>query len=890
MPKILVLAWADRYSKRPGATVLITDHHNQGLSRRRDFTQVEPARNDQEGGLMLMELAYGTIGRKLRGEHRGHGRHARDERICAVTLARAARRMSTLLVTSAVLLTLIQVAAAQAEPMPIGVPGTWALKLNEEFTGNGVNTALWTPEWPSGAMSEQCTSPSFVSQPGNGYLYLEVRAHESTCSGIKNKDTGGLVESNPDDGKPGHTGFLYSYGYVEWRAWIPGVKPEGLACPTGGCLPDWPALWSLSATSTNEIDTMEGLNTLGEACYHIHPPPGSEGPGGCLSGGYASAWHTFGSEWEPGIVKYFYDGAQVGEVKSGNVNGTPEYLIMTMVPPGVKQPLVVPDEMVVDYVRVWQHPFQPAVSTGTASNVEFRQASFDGSVNPDGGPTEYSYQYGLTNSYGSETSKGNAGTGWGPVSAPLGATGLQPGTTYHFRLVATNPEGTSYGGDETFTTAAPPSLSISNRLQSSMTLTWTASANASTYTIERNGASIGSTSGLTYVDTKLQSTTFYSYEIVANGAGESLGSNVVTRATTPLNTIKADVNGDGKTDLVYIYPGGYIDTFLSKGNGTYTETIEHLAGEFESTKGLWMTGDFNGDGKTDLVYIYPGGYIDTFLSKGNGTYEEKSELIEAGFNSTEGAWEVGDFNGDGKTDLAYILPGGYIDTFLSKGNGTYEEVIEHLEGFNSTGGQWFTGDFNGDGKTDLLYIYPGGYLDTFFSKGNGTYTETIEHLEGFNTTGGQWFTGDFNGDGKTDLLYIYPGGYLDTFFSKGNGTYTETIEHREGFDSSSGQWFTGDFNGDGKTDLAYIYPGGYIDTFLSKGNGTYEEGSELIEAGFNTTSGQWRTGDFNGDGKTDLLYIYPGGYLDTFLSKGSGTYEELIEYLNEFNDTTGLWL
>jgi hypothetical protein len=479
----------------------------------------------------------------------------------------------------------------------------------------------------------------------------------------------------------------------------------------------------------------------------------------------------------------------------------------------------------------------PTVTTGAAT-VQFRRATLNGTVNPNGAPTAYYYQYGRTTSYGSVTSEGSAGSGSAPVSAPITATGLEPGTTYHYRLVAINPGGTSYGADEKFTTATPPTLSISNRLQASMTLTWTASVNASSYTIKRDGGTIGTTSALSYVDTKLQPTTFHYYEVVANEESESSGSNIVTRATTPLNTTRADINGDGKTDLVYIYPGGYIDTFLSKGNGTY---------------------------------------------------EEKSELIEAGFNTTDGTWEVGDFNGDGKADLAYILPGGYIDTFMSKGNGLYEETIEHLTEFNSTSGKWLTGDFNGDGKTDLTYIYPGGYIDTFFSKGNGHYEEVIEHLTEFDSSSGQWFTGDFNDDGKTDLLYIYPGGYIDTFFSKGNGHYEEVSEHLKEFDSSSGQWMTGDFNDDGKTDLVYIYPVGYIDTFMSKGNGTYTGTSEYLKE-FDTSSGRWRTGDVNGDGKTDLMYTYPGGYIDTFLSKGNGAYEELGEYVKEFDDVTGLWL
>jgi hypothetical protein len=382
----------------------------------------------------------------------------------------------------------------------------------------------------------------------------------------------------------------------------------------------------------------------------------------------------------------------------------------------------------------------PTVSTGTASGVQFKRATLNGTVNPNGDPTNYYFQYGETTSYGSAVPAGGAGVGSGTETVPVSntATGLNPGTTYHYRLVAENAGGqATYGSDHVFTTATPPSLSISKRFQSSMTLSWTGSANASSYTIKRNGETITSATALEYVDTKLQPTTFYDYEVVANEENESAGSSAVTRATTPLNTIKADVNGDGKTDLVYIYPGGYIDTFLSKGNGTYEEKSELKEKGFDSTSGLWLASDFNGDGKTDLVYIYPGGYIDTFLSKGNGEYEDKSEHLE-GFDSGSGKWLTGDANGDGKTDLFYIYPGSYIDTFLSKGNGTYESKSEHLEGFDSGSGQWRTGDANGDGKTDLFYIYPGSYIDTFLSKGNGTYESKSEHLEGFDSGSGVW--------------------------------------------------------------------------------------------------------------------------------------------------------
>jgi hypothetical protein len=262
------------------------------------------------------------------------------------------------------------VAEAGAEPMPAGVPGNWQLIFNEEFSGNGLNTSIWSPGWQhgsgvSGPMAESCVSSSNVSQPGNGYLYLELSATKSECGGIKT-DTGGLVESNPADGVAGHRGFSYLYGYVEWRVWIPGVEPSGAGCPKKGCLPDFPALWSLPGTHNSEIDTMEGLGAKGEACFHLPPPFGKSAPGACTSGTHAGAWHTYGADWEPGVVTYYYDGVKVGELTSSEIN-EPQYLVMDMVNATDGQPVVLGDTMTVDYVRVWQHP--PASTSSNWATV-----------------------------------------------------------------------------------------------------------------------------------------------------------------------------------------------------------------------------------------------------------------------------------------------------------------------------------------------------------------------------------------------------------------------------------------------------------------------------------------------------------------------------------------
>ena len=362
------------------------------------------------------------------------------------------------------LMAAVNPAIAAAEPMPNGIPGTWQLRVNEEFTSDGLNTALWTPGLNSnasisGPMSEECLASKNVSQPGNGYLYLQLRKEKATCGGKNVEDTGGLIESNPDDGVAGHSGFSYTYGVVEWEAYVPGVAPEGRGCPTGGCLPDWPALWSLSSTNANEIDTMEGLETLGQACYHLHPPPGSAGPGACLSGSYAGAWHKFASEWEPGVVKYFYDGAQIGELGSGELNGTPQYLIADMVYPGCcNQPVVVPDEMVVTYVRVWQHP-PPEVYSQTPRNITRETAELASQIRPGPYEASYFFEYGTTTGYGSRAPVSSEehlppSESWSNVYVPVG--GLKSCTTYDFRVVAKNAFGGAYGPNEELTTQCKP--------------------------------------------------------------------------------------------------------------------------------------------------------------------------------------------------------------------------------------------------------------------------------------------------------------------------------------------------------------------------------------------------------------------------------------------------
>lgn len=98
----------------------------------------------------------------------------------------------------------------------------------------------------------------------------------------------------------------------------------------------------------------------------------------------------------------------------------------------------------------------PGVSTGGASSITFSSAILSGSVNPNGQVTNYVFQYGTTTAYGGQTPLGPAGNGTISIRLTQGVAGLQPGTTYHYRIVAVSSAGTSNGRDRTFKTASIP--------------------------------------------------------------------------------------------------------------------------------------------------------------------------------------------------------------------------------------------------------------------------------------------------------------------------------------------------------------------------------------------------------------------------------------------------
>ncbi|HEX3519043.1 MAG TPA: fibronectin type III domain-containing protein [Solirubrobacteraceae bacterium] len=99
---------------------------------------------------------------------------------------------------------------------------------------------------------------------------------------------------------------------------------------------------------------------------------------------------------------------------------------------------------------------KPSVTTSGASNATYSSVILYGYVNPRGLATGYVFQYGTTSGYGGQTALAPAGNGTISIKLTQSVTGLQPNTTYHYRIVAVNSAGTTDGGDRSFKTASVP--------------------------------------------------------------------------------------------------------------------------------------------------------------------------------------------------------------------------------------------------------------------------------------------------------------------------------------------------------------------------------------------------------------------------------------------------
>lgn len=380
-------------------------------------------------------------------------------------------------------------------------------------------------------------------------------------------------------------------------------------------------------------------------------------------------------------------------------------------------------------------------------------------------------------------------------------------------------------------------------------------------------------------------------------------------SVTPASVAIGDLNHDGKLDLAVIssapYPSkGQIWTLFGKGDGTFGPAQAAFAGGLPQSYGFSVAlADLNGDGKLDLVFT--DGMLGFALGHGDGIFSPAVEIpISAG------SIAIGDLDDDGIPDIV-SNSGASVTVLFGDGKGSFPKRSDYLADINAlTHGQVFLSDFDGDGKIDI--ILGSGSSGLFY--GYFPFSDVVGPLVGYTPMtilwgkGGGAFTaapisaadgvlmaitsGDFNGDSIIDLASL--SGCCGTTdmsirLGKDDGTFESGFQYSFSTGSRPHDIVTADFNHDGKLDIAVALsdvpfgdPGpGELEILLGNGDGTFAHPISLPAAqGFEAI----RAADFNSDGKMDLAGITKANQLggrdsvSIYVGQGDGAFAAPVSY------------
>ncbi|GLY91910.1 DUF2961 domain-containing protein [Actinoallomurus iriomotensis] len=431
---------------------------------------------------------------------------------------------------------------------------------------------------------------------------------------------------------------------------------------------------------------------------------------------------------------------------------------------------------------------------------------------------------------------------------PASATAGRASVTVTLRPVAGAPAWTAarYTADslvapyaDTSPPGAPTGLAQTGGRQHAVHLAWTEPADDSGVTAYRVYASasadvpIGAstlvgTSRLpvfTYGSRPARQTLHYRV-VAVDGAGNAGPGSAVLDATTA-NPVRTDLDGDGRDDALTFTRGDAADVYASLSDGTkFVQDGWKWHDHFAAGTEVPETGDFNGDGKDDIVTFTRGTNGQVWVALSNGSGFGTATVWHDHFAINDEIPAVGDVNGDGKDDIITFTRGDAADVYVSFSDGTkfVQDAWKWHDHFAVGDEIPAVGDVDGDGRADIITFTRGTNADVYVSLSDGTrFVQDAWKWHDHFAVGDEIpAVGDVNGDGKDDIITFTRGDAADVYVSLSDGTkfVQDAWKWHDHFAAGTEVPGIGDFDGDGRADAVTFTRGTAADVYVSLSDGT----------------------------------------------------------------------
>lgn len=309
-------------------------------------------------------------------------------------------------------------------------------------------------------------------------------------------------------------------------------------------------------------------------------------------------------------------------------------------------------------------------------------------------------------------------------------------------------------------------------------------------------------------------------------------------------------------------------------SGTANAQFETRASAQVPTNPYSITvGDFNKDGKLDIAVVaFTSGGIAVLLGNGDGTFQKPTY-----YGTVANQVIAADLRNDGTLDLVLATQlSDSLSILLGNGDGTFGNV----QAYPTVGQPWVigAGDFTGDGILDVVMTTVGSRVcdcvEVLPGNGDGTFGDRILTLPEMDMSSDGIAVGHFDGDNNLDIA-ISGSSQVEIYSGNGDGTFT--LGNTYVMPSAPGSIATASFRNNGKLDLAVALPfSGEVAILMGNGDGTFEQGANLS----GSFASAVQIGDFNGDGKPDVVILtgVQSSSVTTFLGNGDGTFQAGISY------------